>query len=365
MLAVSPVADRLMALGGRGVQVMGLRPWVRVPALGFSLLLNTPRLRERLAAAFTRHRIGMVHVHSEFGLASAAVAAARGLGLPVVATVHTFFWQGTREQQLPIRALAPFLSPLITGRKLLREPLADRAGDSVLRNVTLATARAVDQVVSPSAHQARMLERAGSAPVTVVPNTVPDAPDARPLDAVHGPLRVLWTGRFAAEKRILPFVAAARAAVDEVGPERLRVDLVGTGPQHAEAVALGAGEGLTFHGRVAHDEIPGWIARSHVTALSSVGWDNQPMTVAESVMGCRGVVYCDERLTEGLDAAGIPAFGDDTVLRDRLVELACDPAPVVDASRRALTARTIFGRDAFVTGLAEAYARATRAAAGR
>ncbi|GAB3702029.1 glycosyltransferase [Mariniluteicoccus flavus] len=357
VLAVGPPSDRLTKLG---VRTLPIRALATVDSLGFPVIVNTPRLRARLVAAFRDHGTEVVHLHSEFGLAAAAIAAARTLGLPVIQTVHTFFWAAGPTMQRPAQLLGPVLHRGVTGIAHRGVRLAERPGDSALRNMTLAVARRVDQVVSPSAHQAERLRDAGLARVSALPNTVADNPDAAPVTAIDGPLRVLWIGRFAAEKRVLPFVRAARAAVDAAGPDRLRVDLIGSGPEFAEAGRLAAGPGITLHGRQPHADVPLWLARSHVTALSSVGWDNQPMTVAESIMAGRGGVYCDPVLTEGLDRAGIPAFGPDSVLRDRLVALAGDPAPVLAASAAAMDVRPMFGVDAFVAGISEVYARAAR-----
>lgn len=83
------------------------------------------------------------------------------------------------------------------------------------------------------------------------------------------------------------------------------------------------------------------------------------MTVAESVMALRGVIWCDPVLTEGLTEAGIPAFGDDeNALVDRLTELARDPAPVVAASRAAVSARSAFGAECFTRTVLSVYRRA-------
>lgn len=102
-----------------------------------------------------------------------------------------------------------------------------------------------------------------------------------------------------------------------------------------------------------------WLSRSHVTALTSIHWDNQPMTVAESLMLLRGVIWCDPALTEGLTQAGIPAFGDDeNVLAGLLSELARDPTPVLAASRAAVHARSIFSAEHFTQTVLDVYHRA-------
>lgn len=361
VLAICPPSERLAALGRQPrVTALGVPVAFVAPGLGFPVARNTARLRAMFRRTFAAAGTEVVHVHSEFGVAAAAIAAARQLGLPAVQTIHTFFWQ----TQAPIQRLLALGGPpfhrWLTGLADSGVRLADRSGDSALRNMSLAVGLAADRVVSPSAHQAAALRAAGLERVDVVPNAVSPNAAARPVRSIDGPLRVLWIGRFADEKRVLPFLRSALRALEAVGPERLHIDLLGTGPRYARARRLvGAAPGITLHGRVPHADIPGWLARSHVSALSSIGWDNQPMTVAESIMALRGVIWADPALTEGLDRAGIPAFGhDEGVLARRLADLARDPAPVLAASAAAVQARELFGADEFTRAVLGVYARA-------
>lgn len=358
VLAVCPPSDGLSLLADSPrITVEPVPVAFVVPGLGFPVARNNARLRARLRRVFTTQRIDVVHVHTEFGIAAAAIAAARDLRLPVVHTVHTFFWQ----TQAPIQTLLSLGGPAyyrtMTGLRATGQRLAERPGDSALRNMTLAVARAADAVLSPSSHQAARLRAAGLPAVSVVPNTVGWNHAARPVTRVDGPLRVLWMGRFACEKRVLPFLRSAVRALQRVGPGMLQVDVVGSGPQFASATRIVEGiEGIRLHGRVPNEEIPQWLERSHVTVLSSIGWDNQPMSVAESIMALRGVVWADPELTEGLSEAGIAAFGaDEGVMQDRLCALAIDPAPVIEASAAATHARRVFGEGTFTAAAMQVY----------
>ncbi|MCI1749453.1 MAG: glycosyltransferase [Acidipropionibacterium sp.] len=359
VLAVCPASRRLEELGRLpGVRVLSVPVALTLPGLGLPVARNTARLRAMLRDAFAAHRIDVVHVHSEFGIASAAVDAAHQLGIPTVETVHTFFWQAGGPVQRPLNLLGPAFHGFVTGLESTAEPLADRPGDSALRNMTLTCALRADRVVSPSAHQAERLRAAGLPRVDVLPNTVDPDPDAEPIGQVDGPLRVLWIGRFAPEKRVLPFIEAALKALDAVGPERLRIDLVGSGPQFRRAVRMVDGRrGIRLVGRVDNTEIPALLAECHVTVLSSVGWDNQPMTVAESLTALRPVIWCDPALTEGVIEAGIPAFGEGA-LAERLIGLALDPAPIISASEDCIRARRVFAAEHFTPTLLDIYRRA-------
>lgn len=356
VLVACPASPALAALGRHpGITAFPVPVPLTLPGLGLPVAPNTARLRAALRRVFVAHRIDAVHVHSEFGIAAAAIDVAHELGIPVAETVHTFFWQAPAAAQPLLRVIVPRFHRLVTGYPSTTTQLARLPGDSALRNMTLTVARHADRVISPSAHQAEHLREAGLPRVDVVPNTVAEAPDARPVTSIDGPLRVLWTGRFAPEKRVLPFLAAAIEALDVVGPGLLRIDLLGTGPQFcAAARMIDDRPGIRLHGRVPHDDIPQWLARSHCSVLSSLGWDNQPMTVAESITALRGVIWCDPALTEGLDRAGIPAFGPNGLTR-RLIGLAVDPAPVLHASAAAAEARRLFGPGQFAQSVLDVY----------
>ena len=126
--------------------------------------------------------------------------------------------------------------------------------------------------------------------------------------------------------------------------------------------------GIHLHGRVPHDDIPRWLARSHCSVLSSLGWDNQPMTVAESVTALRGVIWCDPALTEGVDRAGLETLAEGRCVQTLHVGTFDDeagvldamhhefiPAPVLDASAAAVEARRLFGRDRFARSVLDVY----------
>ncbi len=372
VLAVNPPSRRLELLGeGDDVTTMPIRAAVTLPGLGLPVVRNTAALRARLREAFVSHRIDIVHVHSEFGLAAAAVQTAQELGIPTVETVHTFFWQTQAPVQGLLARVGPRFHRAVTGLEPTTDILAERPGDSALRNMTLTLARRVDRVVSPSAHQAVRLRQAGLPRVDVVPNSAPPNPSAELLTRIDGPLRVLWIGRFAPEKRVVPFVEAALKALDAVGPDNLRIDMVGTGPQFCQVARMvDARPGIQLAGALPNHLIPARLRRSDVSVLSSIGWDNQPMTIAESVTALRGVIWCDPALTEGLVAAdglpgaGIPAFGEHSPgesgsdLASTLVRLALSPGPAIEASRRALAARELFTADHFTASVRDVYRRA-------
>ena len=345
VVVVSPSSAAAAARAGLGEDVAYEQVptrWV-LPGLDLPVVRNSARLRRRLAAVLTEHRTDVVQLHSEFGLAAGATAVAEDLGLPVVHTVHTFFWQTSLRPQPLVAALVGAFHRAVTGWRPTRAHLADRQADSALRNMTLGVARRADQVVSPSAHQAERLRAAGLDRVAVVPNTV-RAPGraAQALERVDGPMRIVWIGRCEPEKRILPFVRALAAAQRTLGPGRLHGVVVGEGSQLAEARQIARHAEIDLLGRQDHERIPELLAEAHLVALTSYGFDNQPMTIVEAVTAARGILYCDPALSEGLTGPGIQVPAAETEISAALVELVEQPGRVVAASRATEQARAEF-----------------------
>ena len=311
-----------------------------LPALDFPLVADDEALRGRMVRHLRTARVDAVHLHSEFGHARAALHAARTLDLPVVHTVHTAYWPAVPA---PLRPVARAVLARVAG------PVPARTANPLLDH-TLSTALAADVVVSPSAHQAVDLARFGARDAEVVPNC-DDGPGrlASLPDADH--LRVAWLGRCVPEKRLLAFVRAVRIAQRRLPEGRLRVAIAGDGLLLPVARRLGA-PGTVFLGRLDRGGVRRLLEDSHVSALTSHGFDNQPMTVVESVRAGRGVLHTDPRLTEGLDRAGLlTATPDPDGIAALLVELALDPIRVRSAAAGAEQASTLFAPETHLARL--------------
>lgn len=339
--------------------------WVRMPSRGtlpglrLPLIMNTPEVRSRLRDQLRDHGIELVHLHSEFGLAAAAIDVAEELGLPVVHTVHTFFWQTRFPAQRALAGAVTAFHGRLTGWPPTPAPrLANRAAESALRAMTWRVARRAAAVVSPSGHQADKLREAGIDRVAVVPNTLAAPPAATEPPSPYRPVKISWLGRCTPEKRILPFVRAAVAAIERAGPDRLAVTVAGAGRQLAAARRIAAGTPeITLLGARPHREMAGLLHDHHLLALTSYGFDNQPMSITEAVLAGRGVLHCDPRLTEGTaGGAGILTDGPgEAALTARLVELAEAPDRVAAACRAARSTRAIFEPETFLTKINEVY----------
>jgi glycosyltransferase involved in cell wall biosynthesis len=351
-----------LARAGRGeVAGVGLEiaPAWTVPGVVLPVRGAGRKLVSRVRDYLREHGIGVVHLQTEFGLAHGATTAARELGIPVVHTVHTFYWQSTGIGPVLATPIMRYGLEVVFRRRIPRAPLSSRAPDNLLRNVTLATAMRADAVVSPSAHQAADLRAAGlTAPVTVVPNPIARSPRPAALltpEQTARP-RLVWVGRCEPEKRPLAFAEAAIEALARTDGG-FEVDFVGDGADLPALRRLAHGHPeIRVHGGLAHREVIELMDDAALVALTSDGFDNQPMTIAEASSRYRGVLYCDPRLREGLAHTGFLAAGPDAAaLADAIVELVASPARLLELSAGARRDSATFSGAAYVERILAVY----------
>jgi len=336
-----------------------LTPAWTVPGVLLPVKGATPALVARLAAYLERERIEVVHVQTEFGLAHAAISAAHELGIPAVHTVHTFYWQSTGLGPVIATPIMRYGLQYVMRQRIPRRRFVPRAPDNLLRNVTLGLALRADAVVSPSAHQGDDLRSAGVRNVVVVPNPIARSPRPAELLRPQRP-RFLWVGRCEAEKRPLVFAQAVLDALSRTN-DGFDVDFVGDGAELGALRRLVAGHpGITVHGGLDHDAVIDLMDASSAIALTSDGFDNQPMTIAEASSRFRGVLYCDPKLREGLAHSGHLASGTDAAaLADAIVELVTSPDALLELSAGARTDSATFSGSAYVERIIAAYGTAT------
>lgn len=336
---------------------LAITPAFSVPGVDLAVTYNRAPLVQRLSAYFTEKRVNVVHLQTEFGLAQAATTAARALGLPVVHTVHTFYWQSAGLGPTLVAPLMKALLQSMTSARFPRTRFTGRPSDDTLRNMTAAMAARADLVVSPSEHQGSDLAAAGvDSPIVVVPNPISRSPRPAMLLADDAPPRFLWVARCEPEKRPLVF---AVAALEALATASFEVDFVGSGSQLDELRSLTAAEPrIRVHGSLDHDAVLDLIDASSMVALTSFGFDNQPMTIAESVSRYRGVLFCDPKLREGLgDSGHLSSAPDEHGLAAALVELT-KPGVMQALSRGAQTDSVTFSAATYVERITAAYAQA-------
>ncbi len=348
--------DRVQTDGAGGLRI---RPSWTVPGVVLPVVGARDKLVRRLERHLREQQVDVVHLQTEFGLAHAVTRAARQAAIPVVHTVHTFYWQSTGWWPTLVTPILTFGLQNVTEVRFPKQRFTPRPSDNLLRNLTLAMARRVDVVVSPSEHQASDLRAAGvPVPVEVVPNPIARSP--RPAveltaESARTP-RLLWVARCEPEKRPLVFADAALEALRRTGGG-FAVDFVGDGSELA-ALRRRAEHApqITVHGSLPHERVLDLIDDSAAVVLTSVGFDNQPMTIAEAVSRRRGVLYCDPKLREGLQHAGHLTDGTDAgAIADAIVALVERPEELLRMSRGAAIDGELFSAAGYVKRIEAIY----------
>ena len=350
---------------GRHFQVnadgLRIRPLFTLPGVELPVIPNNKTTTDALHTYFTEVGVEVVHVQSEFGLAHAAADVARRMGIRTVHTVHTFYWASDGGWHAPLAPVLRAALTRFTRSAIPRLRFTPRPVDNLLRNVTLGMALAADAVVSPSAHQAADLKAAGVVgPIAVVPN--PIAASSRPpvpltLELATKPA-FLWVARCEGVKRPLVFAEAAIQALARTD-DGFSVDFVGDGSELAALRRLAAGHpNIRVHGALPHEKVLDLMDRAAAVVLTSLGFDNQPMTIAEAVSRERGVLYCDPKLNEGLGQAGFLSQTPDAQgLADALVALANEPSRLVGLSEGAARDHALFSAGSYVKSVLSVYER--------
>ncbi|WP_309080258.1 glycosyltransferase [Zhihengliuella sp.] len=328
----------------QGHHVVGL-PGLPLGRGEYSLNVPSRRLDRRLDEAMAGlPPVDVVHVQGDFWGAVLAYRYARRHGAPVVHTMHN-------RLDVGLAATVPF--PRIVqgafgaGQKLfLRLPGPVPADAwSYLRGFTDAAAA----VTAPSTHFADLLERENVfSRIDVVPTGLDDdvaaslmtpgrAAGAEPAGAGAGAagtgsvgapeagsprprLRLVWTGRFSPEKRLLPFLEAVLAAGEDVdvdifgdGAQRGRAEAMVAGQPGRDTPSTGGGPRFRFRGRVPYEQMLAELASADVLVQTSVGFETQGMTVFEAAALGTPTVLSDHRIAADLPDGSYWLTPDSTV----------------------------------------------------
>ena len=255
--------------------------------------------------------VDLVHVQGDFWGAMIGLRAARGLGVPVVHTMHNHVDEGTRAVA-PVPGLAALAFAGLRGWRSLalgrvRGSASKRARGAWRYLAELAAEAAV--VTAPSQHFASLLEEQGVCPsVSVTPGGVDDeaiaAALATPRTARERP-KLVWLGRMSHEKRVLEFIEAiAESGIDA------DVTLHGAGlllPRVRERVAeLGLTNRVHLAGPVPYAGALAAIHDADALVQTSIGFETQGLTPFEAAALGTPTVFCDPEIAH--DVAVTPAW---------------------------------------------------------
>lgn len=337
---------------------------------GYPVALPTRGNARRIDAVFAERGFDVVHTQTTYGAGVAGLRAARRQGIPVVQSMHSRD-DSFIERNSPFPYLAALTMRVLHGGFVRLRATMPRLPESrTARHAwrpLVAQAQAADRVVVPTRHFAQRLAAHGvDRPMHVVSNGVDD-------DLVRGLpkrpgerdplLRVLWCGRFSAEKRPLEAIEAVHRA------EGCTLDIYGAGalePRLRSAVdGLGLRERVRLHGEVSQAECLAAMRAHDVLLFPSAGCDTQGMVLLEAVAVGLPVLHCDPDVTETVPEGGELRARDcsTTALADALRTLADHPDSL-DAMRAVLArhaGRALQSR--FTTRLVSVYTEAIAAGA--
>src|SRR5690606_27597339 len=175
-------------------------------------------------------------------------------------------------------------------------------------------------------------------PITVVPNPIARSPRPAALLTAEQAVRprLLWVARCEPEKRPLVFAEAAIEALARTG-NAFEVDFVGDGSQLPQLRKLTEGHpNIRVHGGLGHAAVIDLIDAASVVVLTSIGFDNQPMTIADASSRYRGVLFCDPNLKEGLANSGyLTETPDASGIADAIETLVTDSTRLLKLSQGA------------------------------
>lgn len=293
--------------------------------------------------------VDVVHIHTPFFAHYAGFRAARRLGVPVLATCHTYF-EDYLHHYLPL--------------------LPHAAGRVLARRLTCAQFRDLDAVIAPTAPlRERLREYGVSVPIHVIPTGLPPqafAPgDGDAFRRAHGietgrPL-VLILGRVAFEKN-LSFLLRMYARLRSLLPAALLL-VAGEGPARealqAEAGRLGIGASVRFIGNLARGrELSNCYAAADVFVFAS-RTETQGLTLLEAMAQGRPVVSTACLGTRSVLAAGCGAEvvpEEEGAFAAACVRVLTDPALAHGLSERGVAWARRWSSQGMAWRLAELYA---------
>lgn len=294
---------------------------IRVPSFDPKVLRYKTRLAllyPGLAKKLAKYKFDIVHSQTQFGMGVLAHETAKTLGVPHVSTMHSVFAETASYNQqdaLLGLALISVIYPLYF-RSMPKYNWARPEGAEdwmrIKEQAWWASSiflNSCDAVVAPSAHIATSLKEHGlTQECQVLPNGLDSknfqkAAKAAPPKDIPVKGKDIWfvcVGRVAAEKRPQVLLEAMRHVPDP----HTKLLIVGAGPQDERlagmAVDYGLQERVYLLGRREPGVVPSILAHSDVFVLPSYRFDNQPMVVLEAMAAGLPIIYCDDRLTEGL-----------------------------------------------------------------
>jgi glycosyltransferase involved in cell wall biosynthesis len=265
-------------------------------------------------------KLDVIHAHHPILLGQTAARKAADLGLPLVFTFHTKYWEYTHYVPFPLESIQEFLKNAVHNwlqdymRKCQRIIIpSESLKDTLVRNYGLESG------------------------YSVIPTGIDISPfldaDGQGLRARHGwqdDEVIVSVGRLASEKNWGTLIQAV-ARVMEHRP-RLRLLLIGDGPERQaleqQAGELGIGDKVIFMGQLEFDRIPAYLKAGDLFCFSSVT-ETQGLVTIEALAAGLPVVAVNGSGTRDIvddGKEGILVPDDPARLASAISELLSNPA---------------------------------------
>lgn len=284
---------------------------------------STANLYPGLAKKFDDYHFDIVHSQMQFYLGVLAHSVAKRQNIPHVTTIHTLYTELIDDYPMMITAgliaitlampLALKTKPVIHlgtfeqiknfNRSTIKEIMSKQGW-----KLTATFANKCDACISPSKHLADILVNEGglNVPYYIFPNGIDTRKYAAarasdsPIKKKTGDKFIICVARLSPEKRQIALVEAMPYVTDP----KIKLVLVGGGPYEdtlrQRAAELDVEDRVIFTGMCNSDQVASLLKQADVFTLASYHFDNQPMTFLEASASGLPIVYCDERMTEGL-----------------------------------------------------------------
>lgn len=297
-------------------------------------------------------KLDVIHTHHPILLGQTAARKAAELGLPLVFTFHTQYWEYTHYIPFPQEAIQEFLKNAV--HKWLKDFMQK------CQHIIIPSESMKDYLVKEYGLEERY---------TVVPtgtNLEPFlAADGKSLRQEKGwqdETILISVGRLAAEKNWETLLQAFAKVYSE-HPD-VRLILIGDGPARESlqtlATELGIAERVTFTGSLPFEEVPAYLKAADVFSFASIT-ETQGLVTIEAMAAGLPVVSVDGSGTRDIVEHGKQGFlveNDADALANGLNQLLSDPGQMKRFRHNALKKAKTFDVDLLSRQMISVYEQA-------
>jgi 1,2-diacylglycerol 3-alpha-glucosyltransferase len=278
-----------------------------------------------MARKLDKYDFDVIHSQTQFYMGGLAYMVAKRKKIPHLTTIHTLFTELIDDYPLAISAGLVFVSigipfvfktkpvlPFGSAKEIMDWSRSDLKLIMKKQGWRLMAefANHTSGLIAPSQHLAKtLIDHGAKTECHVLPNGVmldryrtSKASDS-PIVKRKGEKLIICVARLSAEKRQATIVEAMKY----VKTDNVRLVLVGDGPLDKDLQELaethGVSDKIVFAGPQSSANVAAMMKQADVFTLPSYRFDNQPMVILEAIASGLPIIYCDNKLKEGLTPA--------------------------------------------------------------